>query len=385
MGPITYSNPPVDETAPGIDDAAAQDSAEQAQLSFFDAEAPPTMNTRQPDSDNPQMPIEADAVPAASESDMVAEFRAPATVDVPESLGSRLRAAREARGMRCDEAAHKLKLPLATIQALEADRYERIGEGIYLRGYLTKYLQLLELPRVLAERALNAQEALPPLVTSGTVSRPRYLFQRYSVSALYLILTGVIIVPAVLLAMRGGFEPSVAQITPLDTSEAAAVTSTPTATSTNTTDSANTTTVAAPLPAATPPAADETPLVASLTPFPASKHEANDAVDPDRNAAEKSAATPLPAGVHLLRLSLTVPSWVEIIASDGEKLEFGLLPAGAVRNYSSNKPVDVRLGNSSGATVEIDGKTQDLTPFRHANVAHFKLAGGEMTISHSGG
>lgn len=387
MGPITYSNHPVDETAPGTDDAVTQDYDEQAQLSFFDAEAPPTMNTQQSDSENPEVPTELDAAPATSTPDLVTEFRAPAQVDVPESLGSRLRAAREARGMRCDEAAHKLKLPLATIQALETDRYDRIGEGIYLRGYLTKYLQLLELPRVLVERALGAQEALPPLITSGTVSRPRYLFQRYSVSALYLILTGVIIVPAVLLAMRGGFEPNLAQITPLDTPEATAVApiASPAVTNANTTDGTNTTTIAAPLPAAMPSAPDETPLVASLTPFPASKHEANDAGDSDRTAADKIAAIPSPAGVHLLRLSLTVSSWVEIIASDGVKLEFGLLPAGTVRNYSSDKSIDVRLGNSSGATVEIDGKTQDLTPFRHANIAHFKLSGGEVTISHSGG
>ena len=63
MGPITYSHSPVDETVPGLDDAAAQDSAEQAQLSFFDAEAPPTMNAEQPDSENPEMPTEADAAP----------------------------------------------------------------------------------------------------------------------------------------------------------------------------------------------------------------------------------------------------------------------------------------------------------------------------------
>ena len=42
----------------------------------------------------------------------------------------------------------------------------------------------------------------------ATISHSRYLFQRYSVSALYLILTGVIIVPAVLLAMRASFEPN---------------------------------------------------------------------------------------------------------------------------------------------------------------------------------
>jgi cytoskeleton protein RodZ len=385
MGPITFPNHPVDETVHGIDDAPAQDSAEQAQLSFFDAEAPPTMNTTQPDSENAEMPTQADAVPAIVESDMVAEFRAPASIDMPESLGSRLRAAREARGMRCDEVAHKLKLPLATIHALEADRYERIGEGVYLRGYLTKYLQLLELPRVLAERALNTQETLPPLTTSGTVSRPRYLFQRYSVSALYLILTGVIIVPAVLLAMRGGFEPSLAQITPLDTPESSAVAPASASTSHGAaTDSIPTTTVAAPLPPAVANT-DETPLVASLTPFPASKHDANDAGDPDRAAADKTAVTPSAAGAHLLRLSLTVPSWVEIVASDGEKLEFSLLPAGAIRSYSSDKAVDVRLGNSAGATVEVDGKVQDLAPFRHANVAHFKLSGGEMSVSHSGG
>ena len=383
MGPINQPNHPVDENVHGTDDACAHEIAEQAQLSFFDAEAPPTMNTQEPDSENPEMPTETCA-PVTSESDMVTEFRAPASIDVPESLGSRLRAAREARGMRCDEAAHKLKLPLATIQALEADRYERIGEGIYLRGYLTKYLQLLELPRVLAERALGSQETLPPLITSGTVSRPRYLFQRYSVSALYLILTGVIIVPAVLLATRGGFEPNLAQITPLDTPEPVTVApaSAPPATSGTAADSTSTTTISGPPPATT---TDETPLVASLTPFPASKHDVNDAGDPDRAAADKTVATPSAGGVHLLRLSLTVPSWVEIVAGDGEKLEFGLLPAGTVRNYSSDKAIDVRLGNSTGATVEIDGKAQDLAPFRHANVAHFKLSGGDVSISHSGG
>ena len=51
---------------------------------------------------------------------------------------------------------------------------------------------------------------------------------------------------------------------------------------------------------------------------------------------------------------------------------------------SSDKSIDVRLGNSNGATIEVDGKAQDLTPFRHANVAHFKLSDGDAAISHSG-
>lgn len=388
MSPIHRTQSPGDDAVPGNEDVGTHAIVEKVQLSFFEAATPTPMNTTQPDSGSPETQTTPDAAPnAATEaSAMVAEYRAPACIDVPESLGARLRATREARGIRCEEAAHRLKLPLATIQALEADRYERIGGGIYLRGYLTKYLQLLELPRVLAERVLSAHEQLPPLVTSGAVSRPRYLFQRYSVSALYLILTGVIIVPAVLLAMRGGFEPNLAQITSLDVQDTVAVAPPPPAAASSNNSNENSTATMLAMPPATPaPATDESPLVASLTLFSPAKHDAGDSSDSDSSTTDKTSATlPLPKGAHALRLNLSEASWVEIVTSDGEKLEFGLLSAGAVRNYTSAKSFDVLLGNATGATVEIDGKAQDLAPFRRANVAHFKVSGGDSAISHSG-
>jgi len=304
------------------------------------------------------------------------ELRIPA---IEESLGQRLRAARESRGMQCEEAAHAMRLPLATVQALEADRYERIGEGIYLRSYLSKYLRLLDLPQVLADRVLDQHAELPPLVTSGTISRPRYLFERYSSSALYLILTAVIIVPAVWLAMRAGLDGNLAQVTPLDTpasvSSAAGSSADASATNSQAARAGNPATPAA--------QADEPPLVASLAPFPAMKHEAADADSSEHASAE--AASAVKPGEHTLRLALAEASWVEIVAADGEKLEFGLLGPGTVRIYHSAKSIDVRLGNVVGATVEIDGRAQDLTTFRHANVARFRLGAGETSISHSGG
>src|SRR4029077_16302842 len=51
---------------------------------------------------------------------------------------------------------------------------------------------------------------------TGKVSRSRYLFDRYSVSATYLILTALIVVPAVWLATHGGLEQNLAHTTPLD-------------------------------------------------------------------------------------------------------------------------------------------------------------------------
>jgi cytoskeleton protein RodZ len=365
------------------------DNSAQIELPFSDAAvASSTMNTEHPDSEGPK-PFEAQSdlgaadnlsasTPALLDAPAPPESEAPVEAANPDpaSLGSRLRLAREARGMRCEVVAQRLKLPAATIHALEADCYERIGQGIYLRGYLTKYLRLLDLPQVLADRVLNEPVHEPPLTTTGTISRPRYLFDRYSGFALYLILTGVIIVPAVLLAMRAGFEPNLAQITPLDTAEPALPASIPADASATggETDSRN-----APSPSSAPVAqsttADETPLVASLAPFPASTSNAPAVIKAD---------PAIPAGQHALRLSLTEPSWVEITALDGEKLEFGLLAAGTTRSYVSAKSVDVRVGNATGATVEIDGKAQDLTAFRHSNVAHFKMSDGELAVSHTG-
>ncbi len=227
MNAVSPDERPQTAIAPGAE-ADAPPCVEPQQLSFFDAVVPATMITTNPpcagdeeiaptvtqatDAVAPVVATEPASMPAAVASD------APAVV-LDESLGQRMRAAREARGWSCEQAAHRLRFPVTVIHALEAERYERIGCGVYLRGYLGKYLQLLDLPLVLADRVLKDFADPPPLVSRPPVSRPRYLLERYSRSALYLILTGVIVVPAVLLATRGGFDSSLVHIAPLDAIE----------------------------------------------------------------------------------------------------------------------------------------------------------------------
>lgn len=280
------------------------------------------------------------------------------------SLGQRLRAAREARGLSCEEAAHALKLPATVLKALEAEQFERIGHGVYLRGYLCKYLQLLDLPQVLADRVVHEHAEPPPLTTNGTISHPRFLFERYSGSALYLTLTGVIIVPAVLVALRVGFDQNLARVTPLDAAPPAVVA--PVATISN----------AETRPAAMPTVSkpEETPLAASMTPFPATAESKPATVTP-----------PAASSANHLHLSLTQPSWVEVVDTDGKKLEYGLLPADSEHDYASDKALDIRIGNADGATLTIDGKPQDLAPFRHANVAHLKVSDGAAVAGHGAG
>jgi cytoskeleton protein RodZ len=321
--------------------------------------------------------------PTALPADLPAPTADPASEAAPrktstvvsDSLGLRLRAAREAKGLTCESAAQRLRLPVSVLQSLEAERFERIGHAIYLRSYLTKYLQLLDLPTVLAERAVIEHAApVPQLVTTGTVSRPRYLFERYSGSALYLILTGVIVVPAVLLAMRAGFDQNLVHVAQLDNAEISVPVIKPADIAAPSTGTQTIESAAESQPA---PRADATPvpLIASMTPFPATSAA---------SATPKSEPAMAP-GAHKLRLTLGEASWVEIVAADGQKLEYGLLPAASTHTYDSAKTLDVRIGNANGAEIEIDGKTRDLAPYRHSNVAHFKVADGETTVPHSGG
>jgi len=345
------------------------DAAEQ--LTIFDA---PPMTTE----NNNAAAHEPLSEQAAQHADDPAAFVAAPAEVVPqpksvvvqqESLGLRLRAAREARGLTCEAAAQQLRLPASVLQTLEAERFERIGHAVYLRSYLHKYLHLLDLPQVLAERVLNEYTAPPaPLITTGTVSRPRYLFDRYSGSALYLILTGVIVVPAVLLAMRAGFDQNLVRVAPLDTPELAVPALQAPEESVATThvaDAAQAQTAAASAPEGS------RPFIASMTPFP---------------APAQAVAAPANPGQHKVHLNLGEASWVEISAADGQKLEYGLLPAGSARDYTTSQALDVRIGNANGATLEIDGAAKDLAPYRHSNVAHFKVADGETgTAAHSGG
>jgi cytoskeleton protein RodZ len=296
-----------------------------------------------------------------------------------ESLGQRLRAARESRGWSDADVASRLHLPIQIVQKLEADRFDAIGHRIYLRGYLTSYVRLLDLPTVLVESVLQQhQEQLepPPLTTTGTISHSRYLFQRYSVSALYLILTGVIIVPAVLLAMRAGLEPKITDLTSLDAPNAVATIESGKANAQQATPapSVDPASAVAPAPAPTAGAASDSPLVASMAPFQALAHKESEATQPPPASVSGT-------GAHTLRLSLKEASWVEVTSANGEKLEYGLLPAGTIRTISSDTALDVRVGNSAGAEVELDGKAQDLTPYRHSNVAHFKAFAAGQPIS----
>ncbi|MFC4526661.1 helix-turn-helix domain-containing protein [Dyella halodurans] len=299
------------------------------------------------------------------------------------SLGSRLRAGREKRGVDIESCAHALRLPTRVVRQLEGNDYSGIDYQVYLEGYLTKYARYLGIDEAAVKAELRQlRPSQPTLVATGGISHSRYLLENYARAATYVVLTAAIVVPTIWLGVRGTLDRDVSHLAPLDaapvaqvdapvsaSSAAAAPAATPAESDAN-----NASTVAAapaaqpaPAPATSAPAPDQQPLMASMAPFPNLGNDASHAPAP------APAATPAGNGAHSLVLSLEAASWVEVTTKDGSRLEYGLLPAGSSKTYHSDQPMEVRIGNATGAQVTLDGQPMALDSYRRANVAHFRI------------
>lgn len=281
-------------------------------------------------------------------------------------LGSRLRAAREARGLSAADVAQRLRIPAAKVVEMEAEGFGQKDVSVFMRGYLKSYARLLELPPVIVASALaQFDAAMPALVATQTVSRSHYLASRYGNSLVYIVLTAVVVVPLLWMARQGSLSSyGIPRMESLDTS--ASMVSEPVTRGFGEADSADAA------------AATGTPMLPA-----ASSEAAKTAAPAQFNVVEsppqpvRAAMTPMPglapaAGQRVV-LTLTQPSWVEIIGSDGTRIEYGLLPEGTRREYQVAGNAMLRIGNTRGASLDIDGAPVSLAPHTVANVAHVQL------------
>jgi cytoskeleton protein RodZ len=179
--------------------------------------------------------------------------------------------------------------------------------------------------------------------------------------------------------MRGTLTHDMSHLAPLDAAPVAQQDAPPPAmpaasgntanTPANTTALAQQAVAAVPAPATSAAHASEQPLLASMVPVPNLDGDAT--VTP--SSSNNPAAATIGNGGHSLTLNLANSSWVEVTGKDGSHLEYGLLPAGTVKTYRSDQPLEVRIGNAAGAQVSLDGQPMTLDQYRHSNVAHFRV------------
>lgn len=284
------------------------------------------------------------------------------------SLGRNLREGRERLGLSVADVSETLKLSQRIVRGMEDDNVGRLDDGVFLRGYLLSYSRLVGLPASATHDALREFTQPVPLVATGTIPKSRYLLDRWSVSATYLILTGLIVGPTVWLAMtHGSIEHQLVNTTPLD--RAAQVAGAGTTQAQGSFDSGSldrVKTSASTVPAAAP---DEStvPVQASLAPF--------------GGMSSPEASVPVVTTENRVTLTMSEPSWVEVLKSDGTRLEYGVLPAGTERSYAGDSALSVRIGNIGGTRLEVDGKAVDLAPLGRGNVAHLRLFGDDTTAA----
>ena len=301
-----------------------------------------------------------------AEGDLSAPYAAHLDVDLPKgsagSFGHRLRTAREARGEDLDACAHALRLPLRVLRQLETDTYDGTDSKIYLASYINAYARHLGIAAIEVQTELDRiRQVEPALVATGGISRSRFLLDRYTTAATYVVLTAVFVVPMVWLGMRGSLDRDLSRMAPLDAAPVAQQDARSASTA-----SVATAPVVSALRVAPVPVQEQQSLMASMAPFPS--------LD---NPVAAPVVTPTPdvhdEGGHSVSLNISAASWVEVTGEDGSRMEYGLLPAGSSRTYRSDQPLDVRIGNASGAQLSIDGKAVALGDFQHANVARFRV------------
>jgi cytoskeleton protein RodZ len=251
--------------------------------------------------------------------------------------GDRLRRAREAAGLRREDVAARLKMPVRVVKSLEEEDWSRLGAPVFVRGQLRSYSRLLGLGTSTTIAAANVGPVEPPaLVTHNYVPRHQYLFEQIARRAAYIAIT-VAIVGSVWMGTRSqGGPPAI-----IESLEAPMVRGFG--------------------DAAMPSAAERTTLAASMAPsLPA--------------AAQPATETPAPAVPEGLLLRFDGDSWLKVLAPGGAVLEQALVRAGEQRSFAAGAVGRVVLGNADAVRVERAGEAVDLSAYRRANVARFTVS-----------
>jgi len=244
------------------------------------------------------------------------------------TLGQRLSAAREQKGLSAQRAADELHLDGWVIQGLESGDYARIGPDVYAKGHLKRYAALLGLSVAEVSAAFDGKSStsakpLAPGVsiqtsTSGDrLPRPQ--------------LAGAVIIAAAAAAVMAGMWWS--QHRTRSAATQATLAAAPAVTSSGT--AANAT-----VPAST---------------------------------AQDEAEPPGAAGRARLRLSFLGESWVDVHDAAGQRLFAGQGHLHNVRSLSGEAPFRVFVKAADSIRLEINNRVVAIEPkFVVANVARFE-------------
>ena len=324
--------------------------------------------------------------------------------------GKRLREVRIARNLEVEDIAARLRLHVRTIKSIEADDYEHLPAPTFVRGYLSGYARLLDLPRGPIVESYERNDFAPPMLVPDISKREEIKSTDFPVRLVTYAIAGILII-FVTIWWQSQQSPRVSD-QGSDTSFASqtfdAVPDTPTSEVDGLAiDQIDETTPQGGAPSSVTTGNNVDTNVESALSDSLNEAHAQTTVDLEENSVQD--ATPVetvpvasddsdvsPAleddtaitqpepgelGVNRLKMFFSHESWVEIYAEDGKKLFYNLARAGVTIDISEAGAIRVVLGYPEGVKIEFNGKPFDQGPHTTAGIARFTLDASANTPS----
>jgi cytoskeleton protein RodZ len=303
--------------------------------------------------------------------------------EIPETLGQRLKAERERKGLSVQKAADELHLDGWVIEALESGDYARIGPSVYGKGHLKRYAGFLGLPAAEILEAYDARSAAPAptaqpslrMRTSDPAAERKLPWAPLVGLAVALGLGGVIwwkpwhprtpAVPAAGTASTAESPVSAAdqRAQPEVVNGESAAADRVAERGTPAGGAAGTAARAVTAGSAAAPAGNSVAVSAASAAPPA---PAPAPANSDANAAAG-------LGRARLRLSFSADSWVDVRDATGRRLFAGYGRANSVRSIAGAAPLKVYLRFASGVQLEVNDRVVAIGPqFVAGEVARFE-------------
>jgi cytoskeletal protein RodZ len=284
------------------------------------------------------------------------------------SVGPYLRELREQKGISLDEIARATRIAPRFLEALEADEQSALPERVFTKGFIRAYCQALGEPPDEAFARFEGQNvAAAPVVASPAPPEPPRSRVRGTIVVSFVLL---LVLGAALLALTWATRetrlpdpasPARPTVGPSPGGPAPSKPATPAK--------------AAPADAPEPPA---TPgPTAKAPPAPAGPATAPSGPPPAASAAGGSAPSALSQirDVHSpyrLVARAREATWMSVKIKDGRSTE-ETIPAGETREWTSNSPFVITIGNAGGVSLELNGHALPSLGARGAAVFRVQL------------